>query len=114
VEEERDEHFRGDQCQLYDSRNNDRRQRIQLCSDGEQHNWLGNERRRDAYCDIGSGWPKYHNAAVQSNCDGGTDSHFYGGCYRDSAAELPMEEEWDKYFRGNRIDVYNTRNDDGR
>jgi hypothetical protein len=114
VEKERDEHFRRNQRQLYDSRNNDRRQRIELCSDGEQHNWLGDKQCGDVDSESRCGGASNHNTAVQSNCDGGTDSLLYGGCYRDSAAELPMEEEWDKYFRGNRIDVYNTRNDDGR
>jgi hypothetical protein len=99
VAEERGEHRRSDFSELHHARNDDRRQRVDLCCGCEQLCWHRDEQRSDADCKSGASGSNNHHAASESNGNGGPNGDVHSGWIRHRAAQLSVAEEWCEYRR---------------
>src|SRR5260370_826229 len=86
VAEERGEHRGSHVQQLHDIGDSDGGQRIDVRCGGKQHSGDGDEHCGDADGECGPGGADDHDAAGESDGDGGTDGDVHGGGGRGGAA----------------------------
>src|SRR5882724_746259 len=111
--EERSEHRGGYDSGLHDTGDNDRRQRGELRSRGEQHGGDGDERGGDADGKCRSGGTDDHDPAGEPDGDGGADGQLYGSGGGDGAAELSVAEERSEHRGGYVSGLHDASDDDG-
>jgi hypothetical protein len=75
VAEECSQHLRGHLSQLYDSSNDDHRQRIDVRGGGDEHGGDGDKRGSDADRESRTGGANDYDATGEPDSDGGANSH---------------------------------------